>query len=62
MEQNEEASILISSHISSDLEGLCDEFYFIERKNHSAKKQDLESYALLKGVDETVDLSYALKR
>lgn len=31
MEQNEEASILISSHISSDLEGLCDEFYFIEK-------------------------------
>ena len=31
MEQNEEVSILISSHIASDLEGLCDEFYFIEK-------------------------------
>mgnify|MGYP002239224600 CR=1 FL=1 len=63
MEQNEEVSILISSHISSDLEGLCDEFYFIEkRKNSILQEQDLESYALLKGVDETVDLSYALKK
>ena len=26
------------------------------------QEQDLESYALLKGVDETVDLSYALKK
>lgn len=28
--ENEENSILISSHISSDLEGLCDDVYFIE--------------------------------
>ena len=62
MEQNEEASILISSHISSDLEGLCDEFYFIEKGKIILQEQDLESYALLKGVDETVDLSYALKK
>lgn len=62
MEQNEEASILISSHISSDLEGLCDEFYFIEKGKIILCEQDLESYALLKGVYETVDLSYALKK
>ncbi len=62
MEQNEEASILISSHIASDLEGLCDEFYFIEKGKIILQEQDLESYALLKGVDETVDLSYALKK
>lgn len=62
MEQNEEVSILISSHIASDLEGLCDEFYFIEKGKIILQEQDLESYALLKGVDETVDLSYALKR
>ena len=62
MEQNEETSILISSHIASDLEGLCDEFYFIEKGKIILQEQDLESYALLKGVDETVDLSYALKK
>ena len=61
MEQNEEVSILISSHIASDLEGLCDEFYFIEEGKIILCEQDLECYALLKGVDETVDLSYALK-
>ena len=53
---------MISSHISSDLEGLCDEFYFIEKGKIILQEQDLESYALLKGVDETVDLSYALKK
>ena len=62
MEQNEEVSILISSHIASDLEGLCDEFYFIEKGEIILQEQDLESYALLKGVDETVDLSYASKK
>ena len=29
MEENESSSILISSHISSDLESLCDDFYMI---------------------------------
>ena len=53
---------MISSHISSDLEGLCDEFYFIEKGKIILQEQDLESYALLKGVDETVDLSYASKK
>ena len=62
MEQNEEVSILISSHIASDLEGLCDGFYFIEKGKIILQEQDLESYALLKGVDETVDLSYVLKK
>lgn len=62
MEQNEETSILISSHIASDLEGLCDTFYFIEKGKIILQEQDLESYALLKGVDETVDLSYTLKK
>ena len=62
MEKYEETSILISSHIASDLEGLCDEFYFIEKGKIILCEQDLESYALLKGADETVDLSYALKR
>ena len=51
MEQNEEVSILISSHIASDLEGLCDEFYFVEKGKIILQEQDLESYALLKGVD-----------
>ena len=35
---------------------------FIEKGKIILQEQDLESYALLKGVDETVDLSYALKR
>ena len=61
MEQNEEVSILISSHISSDLEGLCDEFYFIEKGKIILYEQDLESYALLKGVDETDLMEYMIK-
>mgnify|MGYP002236935839 CR=1 FL=1 len=39
MEQNEEASILISSHIASDLEGLCDEFYFVEKGKSFCKNR-----------------------
>lgn len=35
---------------------------FIEKGEIILQEQDLESYALLKGVDETVDLSYALKK
>ena len=36
--------------------------YFIEKGKIILQEQDLESYALLKGVDETVDLSYVLKK
>ena len=32
MEEDESRSILISSHISSDLEGLCDDLYMIHNQ------------------------------
>ena len=54
MEENEERSILISSHISSDLEGLCDDIYFIHDGQivlHEDTDVLLGSYASLK-VDE----------
>lgn len=54
MEQNEDCSILMSSHISSDLEGLCDEFYMIHEGQimmHEETDILLSEYAILK-VDE----------
>lgn len=54
MEQNEDCSILISSHISSDLEGLCDDLYMIHNGEvvmHEETDVLLSSYAILK-VDE----------
>lgn len=54
MEKNEERSILISSHISSDLETLCDDLYMIHEGNivlHEDTDVLLSDYALLK-VDE----------
>ena len=63
MESHQEASILISSHISSDLETLCDEFYFIEKGRIVLKEQDLDAYALLKvAKNQSVDLSYVMKK
>ena len=54
MEEDEARSILISSHISSDLEGLCDDIYFIHDGQivlHEDTDVLLGSYASLK-VDE----------
>ena len=54
MEQNENNSVLISSHISSDLETLCDDVYMIHEGNiilHEDVDVLLSDYALLK-VDE----------
>lgn len=54
MEQDEEHSILISSHISSDLESLCDDIYMIHDGSmvlHEDTDVLLSDYALLK-VDE----------
>lgn len=54
MEQNENNSVLISSHISSDLETLCDDVYMIHEGNiilHEDIDVLLSDYALLK-VDE----------
>ena len=59
IEKDEERSILISSHISSDLETLCDDLYMIHQGNVL-----LSDYALLK-VDEEeyskLDRQYILR-
>ncbi|VIG69960.1 transporter [Clostridioides difficile] len=67
MEQDEEHSILISSHISSDLETLCDDIYMIHNGKiilHEDTDILLSSYALLK-VDEEqyakLDKQYILR-
>lgn len=66
MIEHENASILISSHISSDLESLCDEFYFLENGTmllHEKSDSLLENYAILKTEDDTnIDLSYVLNK
>lgn len=51
MEQDQERSILISSHISGDLETLCDDFYMMEGGRillHEETDVLLDDYALLK--------------
>ena len=67
MEEDEQNSILISSHISSDLEGLCDDFYMIHGGKiilHEETDVLLSDYGLLK-IDakqyETLDKQYILK-
>lgn len=55
METDEERSILISSHISSDLETLCDDIYMIDNGQvvlHEDTDVLLGSYALLKVSEE----------
>lgn len=68
MEEDEERSILISSHISSDLEGLCDDLYLIDEGQivlHEDTDVLLSDYAILK-VDaagyEALDKRYLLRR
>ena len=68
MEEKEERAILISSHISSDLEGLCDDLYMIHNGKivlHEETDVLLGEYAVLK-VDEeqyqTLDKQYILSR
>ena len=51
LEKDEERSILISSHISSDLESLCDDLYMIHDGKiilHEDTDVLLSDYALLK--------------
>ena len=61
-------SILISSHISSDLEGLCDDFYLIDQGQivmHEETDRFLSEYGLLKVTEEqykTLDKTYLLKQ
>lgn len=67
MEQDEERSILISSHISSDLENLCDDFYMIQDGKiilHEETDILLSEYAMLKVDEKTyekLDKQYILQ-
>lgn len=68
MEGDEDRSILISSHISSDLETLCDDIYMIHEGRiilHEDTDTLLDEYALLK-ADESqyaaLDKRYILRR
>lgn len=67
MEENEDTSILISSHISTDLEGLCDDIYMIHDGKivlHEETDVLLSDYALLKvDVDQfaALDKQHILK-
>ena len=68
MEEDGERTILISSHISSDLEGLCDDIYMIHEGRiifHEDTDVLLNQYGLLK-VDEKqfeeLDRRYLLKK
>ena len=67
MTEDEKRSILISSHISSDLEGLCDDIYMIHEGKiilHEEIDVIMGQYAIIK-VDEKmfdqIDKTYLLK-
>lgn len=61
-------SILISSHISADLEGFCDDLYLIDHGKillHEETDVLLEQYGLLKVTEEqyeTMDRTYILRK
>ena len=67
MEEHENSSILISSHISSDLESLCDDFYMIHNGKiilHEDTDVLLSDYAVIKVSEEEyrkLDQQYLLK-
>lgn len=66
--EREGKAILISSHISSDLEGLCDDLYFIQNGEilfHEDTDVILSDYAILKVSEEqyqNLDKRYILYR
>lgn len=68
MEENENRTILISSHISTDLEGLCDDLYMIDGGKvvlHEEIDTLLGQYGLLKVSSEqyhTLDKNYLLRK
>lgn len=68
MEKNDDCSILISSHISSDLENLCDELYMIDDGKiilHEETDVLLNQYGILKVNEDQyneLDRQYLLKR
>ena len=67
MNEDESRSILISSHISSDLEGLCDDLYLIHEGSvllHEETDRILAEYAILKMDAQAyaeLDKKYILK-
>ena len=67
MEEQPETSVLISSHISSDLENLCDDLYLIDDGKlllHEDTDVVLDKYGVLKCDEETfgtLDQRYLLK-
>lgn len=67
MEEDGRHAVLISSHISADLEKLCDEFYMIDRGAiilHETADALFEEYAVLKMTEESfaqLDKTYVLK-
>lgn len=68
MEEDEKRAILISSHISTDLETLCDDFYMIDNGRivlHEDTDRLLSDYALIK-TDvkgfESLDRKYILRK
>lgn len=68
MEEDETRSILISSHISTDLEGLCDDLYMIDKGQiilHEDTDTLLGRYGLLKVTREqyeTIETQYLLRK
>jgi len=65
--ENGDRSILISSHISADLEGICDDIYMIDDGKivlHEETDVLLDEYGLLKATDEQyagMDKRYILR-
>lgn len=67
MTEKEDRAVLISSHISGDLESLCDEFYMIHEGKiilHEETDKLISSYAVIKADEETyaaLDRRYILR-
>lgn len=67
VEQNEEVSVIISSHISSDLESICDDFYMIDNGTVILNEETdvlLSNYGILKVTSkdyDKIDKKYILK-
>ena len=68
MEESDDHTVLISSHISTDLEKLCDDFYLINAGRillHESADVLLSDYALLKLTEEqyaALDQQYLLRK
>lgn len=68
MAEDESRAVLISSHISTDLERLCDDFYMIDNGRillHEEADRLMSDYAVLKVSEEdysTLDRAYLIRR